>query len=366
MRVAIACGGTGGHLFPGLAVAEALRRRGHEALLLVSEKEIDRTALEGRGEFASRALPAVGWPGLGPRLPGFFLKLWRSASACRRLFQDYAPDAVLSMGGFTGAAPLWIAGRRKIPAFLHESNAVPGRVTRLFARRVDRVLVGFGACAAALSPARCSVTGTPVRGALREVPRAEAASALGLDPSRRTLLVAGGSQGARALNRLVCRTLPLWKDRLAAWQFIHLSGAADAEETARAYQDIEALAHVRPFSAQMAEIYSLADLAVGRSGASTLTELAHYGLPSLLVPLPTAAEDHQTANARIFTQAGAASLFRQEDLTPQAFDAAVRGVLGEEHRLQEMARAARALAVPDAAGRVAEAVLNGIQKGELR
>ncbi|HEY8965607.1 MAG TPA: undecaprenyldiphospho-muramoylpentapeptide beta-N-acetylglucosaminyltransferase [Candidatus Methylacidiphilales bacterium] len=360
LRVLIACGGTGGHLFPGVAVAEELRRRGHEPLLLVSRKEIDKTALAGRGHLPSRALPAVGWPGLSLRLFRFAAQLWQARGACRALFAEVRPDVVLGMGGFTSAVPAWEAKRRRVPSLIHESNAVPGRVTRLMAKWADRTLLGFAACAPHLAPARCEVTGTPVRAELVRLPKDEAARVLGLDPAfaGKTLLVIGGSQGARGVNRLFAAAAPLLAgDGL---RFVHQTGKDDEAAVAAAYAKAGVRAVVKAFldGAGMAAAYSLADLAVARSGASSLTELGHYGLPSILIPFPAAADDHQTANARVFEEAGAARLRPQGALTAEEIAATVRNLLSEAGRteLDAMAKAAAGLSVPDAAARVANEV----------
>ncbi len=365
LKVLIACGGTGGHLFPGVAVAEELRRRGHAPLLLVSQKEIDRTALAGREELPARALPAIGWPGFfTPRLFRFAAQLWEARGLCRALFDEVKPDAVLGMGGFTSAVPVWEARRRNIPALIHESNAVPGRVTRLMARWADRTLLGFGACAPFLAPARCEVTGTPVRTELARLDRAEAARRLGLsaEPGVRTILAIGGSQGAQGINRLVAAAVPLLKGKLdlSTVQFIHSTGAADEAAVSGAYREAGVRAEVRAFigGGDMAAAYSLADLAVTRSGASSLTELSHYGIPAILIPFPAAADDHQTANARIYEDAGAAQLRPQSALKAEDVAEAVRNLLSDAGRteLGAMRQAASGLSVPDAAARVANEV----------
>ena len=354
LRVVIACGGTGGHLFPGVAVAEELQRRGHDTMLLVSQKQIDQTALRGRDDLKAHALPAIGWPGLfTPRVFTFFWRLWQTQRQCKALFRDYKPAAVLGMGGFTSAVPLWSAREHGIPALIHESNAVPGRVTRLVARMVDKVLVGFRKCADVLRGAACVVTGTPVRSSLKTVPREEAAARFGLDPKLKTVLVTGGSQGAQGINRVVCETLPRWDDHRDSWQFVHLTGEADEGWVVDAYRRQNFKVMVQAFSSEMADLYSLSDLVISRSGASSLTELSHYHLASILIPYPSAADDHQTANARIYEDAGAAVLHRQEELSPEILDASVRRLLGDEERLSGMKKAAGSLGVPDAAARVA-------------
>ena len=210
MNFVIAAGGTGGHLFPGLAVGEVLRRRGHEVMLFTSEKEIDALATRERTEFRIEKLPGIGLPRLFSPALFFFLRSFKQGlDRCRALYREFEPNAVLGMGGFTSTAPI-LAGRlRRIPTFLHESNAIPGKANRLNARLARTILLGFRECAAHFRQARCEVTGTPIRQALAErVPKAEALAAFGLDPARRTLLAMGGSQGARGINRAVTAALP--------------------------------------------------------------------------------------------------------------------------------------------------------------
>jgi UDP-N-acetylglucosamine--N-acetylmuramyl-(pentapeptide) pyrophosphoryl-undecaprenol N-acetylglucosamine transferase len=174
MNAVIACGGTGGHLFPGLAVAEALRARGHEVLLFISEKEIDTLALEGRAEFRFEKLPTVALPSpFSPAILAFVRRFNDSLSVCRGIFRKFDPQVVLGMGGFTSTAPV-LAGRlRRIPTFIHESNAFPGKANRYTARFVRAVLLGFKECAAFFPKARTEFTGTPIRSTLQVIDRAE-------------------------------------------------------------------------------------------------------------------------------------------------------------------------------------------------
>jgi UDP-N-acetylglucosamine--N-acetylmuramyl-(pentapeptide) pyrophosphoryl-undecaprenol N-acetylglucosamine transferase len=356
LRIAIACGGSGGHLFPGLAVAEELRLRGHETLLLVSSKQIDAVALQGASEQATKAISTVGWPGFNPRLFRFATTLLRSWKECRAIFREFKPDAVLGMGGFTSAVPLLLASRRHIFTLLHESNAIPGRVTKLVAPRVNRTLLGFSACGSYLPGAHWVVTGTPVRKGLCRVPREEAAEKFGLNPESKTIFVMGGSQGARGINEIVLKMLPFVSNQREHWQFIHLTGNADANIVEINYRRQRLTAVVKPFSSEMEYLYSLADLVIARSGASSLTELSHYGLPSILIPLPTAAHDHQTCNARIFEDAGAATLFAEGKLTAQRLTEEVTRLLNDPAECQRMGHAAHGLAGKEAAKRVAEEI----------
>jgi len=175
MNAVIACGGTGGHLFPGIAVAEVLRDRGHEVMLLISEKDIDALALSGRTNFRVEKLPTVGLPSaFSPALFGFARRFYESLSVCRSLYRTFKPQVILGMGGFTSTAPV-LAGRiRGIATFIHESNAVPGKANRLTARMVQAVMLGFKECAPFFPKSHTEVTGTPVRTELVRLDRLEA------------------------------------------------------------------------------------------------------------------------------------------------------------------------------------------------
>jgi len=178
MNAVIACGGTGGHLFPGLAVAETLRDRGHEVMLFVSEKEIDTVALSGHAEFRFEKLPTIGLPSpFSPTIFGFLRRFNESLSLCRSIYRQFKPQVVLGMGGFTSTAPVLAGRMRGAATFIHESNAIPGKANRLTARMVRAVLLGFKECAPFFPKARTEVTGTPIRTGLirtdRHVARAK-------------------------------------------------------------------------------------------------------------------------------------------------------------------------------------------------
>jgi len=357
MKIAIACGGTGGHLFPGLAVAEELRDRGHDTLLLVSPKQIDAIALKGAGEQQSHALPGIGWPGfLSPRIFTFGLNLCSSWRECGQVYRDFQPTAVVGMGGFTSAVPLLLGRRLHLPTLIHESNAIPGRVTRMIAPWVNKTLLGFAGCGNYLHKAHCVVTGTPVRRGLERIDRAVAAEKFGLNPALPIVLVMGGSQGAHGINELILKTLPMWHLQRDEVQFIHLTGQADVNIAEINYRRQRLIAVVQGFSTEMDYFYSLADVVISRSGAASLTELSHYGLPSVLVPYPAAADDHQTCNARIFEKAGAARILSESKTSPETLHQVVMELLTNRELRGGMAEAAHKLAGEDAAKRVAEEI----------
>jgi UDP-N-acetylglucosamine--N-acetylmuramyl-(pentapeptide) pyrophosphoryl-undecaprenol N-acetylglucosamine transferase len=378
MKVMIACGGTGGHLFPGLAVAEVLHARGHPVRLLVSEKGIDRTALAvstgccNRSDgIAMQAVAAVGYEGAG-RLARFCLGLAKATRECAAAYDEFEPDVVLGMGGFTSAPAIFGARwfrQHETATLIHESNAVPGKANRLAGRFADHVAVGLADCARYFARKPVTVTGTPIRATLRRGKAADARKRLGLESGRLTVLVVGGSQGAHAINEGVALALPWLKTRANTLQFVHLTGAKDERFMRATYEGNGIRATVKSFCGQMELAYSGADMVVARSGASTLTEVAVFGLPAILIPYPQAAGNHQWHNARVFEQAGAARLVEQPrkpgdcwseprtDREHMEWGKQLAKVIGElvddETGRSAMARAARSLAVDDAAERVA-------------
>jgi len=351
MRVLIACGGTGGHLFPGLAVAEMLAGRRHEVKLLVSEKAVDQAAL-GTAAITVRSISAVGYSGVRG-LGRFCVRLARAVGDCLAECRQFEPDAVLGMGGFTSAPAVLAAGwRRRGVKLIHESNAIPGKANRWSGKLADHIAVGVPDCAKFFGRTPVTVTGTPIRQALRQGRLAGAHGRLGLDPQRLTVLVMGGSQGARAINEAVVATLPdlaEWKTRA---QFVHLSGPRDEALVRAAYAEAGFHANVMSFCSEMEWPYSAADLVIGRSGAATLTELAVFGLPSILLPYPQAAGNHQWYNAKVFERIGAARL--AEPVTQLPVE--LHNLLANAAARAAMAQAARTLAVSDAAERIADLV----------
>ena len=358
----IACGGTGGHLFPGIAVAEELRSRGHDALLLISEKQVDREGAQKYAGLRFQPVPAIAKPPTcSPRMPVFLWRLWRTAGRCQTLLRTDGSHAVLGMGGFTSLPPVYAGHRLGLPTFVHDSNALPGRANRLTARFSTKVLLGMAAASAHFGGRPTVVTGTPVRLELRDLPpRAQAAASFGLDPARPVLLVTGGSQGAQRLNQLApaaAASLP------ADWQVLHIAGTA-GQAAARTAAPSRPGYHVLGFCDRMADAYAAADLAIARAGASTLTELARAALPALLVPYPHAADDHQARNAEVFAAAGAAEVLVERELDADTLAARVRAILGDLQRRTAMAQAARALDTPAAAARVCDEIEQACERRE--
>jgi UDP-N-acetylglucosamine--N-acetylmuramyl-(pentapeptide) pyrophosphoryl-undecaprenol N-acetylglucosamine transferase len=352
MNAVIACGGTGGHLFPGIAVAEVLRDRGHEVMLLISEKDIDALALSGRTNFRVEKLPTIGLPSaFSPALFGFARRFYESLSVCRSLYRTFKPQVVLGMGGFTSTAPV-LAGRiRGIVTFIHESNAVPGKANRLTARMVRAVMLGFKECAPFFPKSHTEVTGTPVRTELVRLDRLDARRRLGLQEDVPTLLVMGGSQGASGINQALIKSLPFLQG--LPLQVIHLSGARDERLVSDNYRRENIPAYIAPFHHRMEEAYSAADVVVARAGAASLAEFAAFSLPGILIPFPYATNDHQTRNAEIYARVEAAILLKESEVSGELLARKIRELIQDPQRLQQMAANCSRLAPKDAAGRVA-------------
>jgi len=335
-RIAIACGGTGGHLFPGLAVGDALVARGCEVTLLVSSKEVDQTAVKSAYGMEVESLPVVALSG---NLPRFAAGFWSSLGQCRKLFRDNPPDAVLAMGGFTSAPPVLAGKFIGARIFLHEANAVPGRAVKLLAPLADEVFVQFPAAIPRVLSTDIRATGLPVRSAMEPLAKADARTALGLADDRPVLLVMGGSQGAQSINQALIDSLPHLAKAVPGLQFIHLTGSGSVEPVRQAYEALGLSAVVRPFLTEMEYALGAADLALSRSGASSLAEFSAMELPAILIPYPTAVDDHQRLNARSFVDIGAARCFHQKQLTPNLLVSQLSELFGSPAKLEVMAGA---------------------------
>ena len=355
LRVAIACGGTGGHLFPGLAVADQLLRRGCATTLLISPKEVDQEAVRGVSGMEIVTLPAVGLKRGGEI--AFVRRFICSYRAAAKLFKSRPPHAALAMGGFTSAPPILAAKRAGARTFLHESNTVPGRANRWLSRVVDCAFVGFPTAAGRLHNRNVTVTGTPVRPRFQARAAAECRAKTGFDPARPVLLVMGGSQGASGINELVLQSLPLLASRAPEWQWFHLTGPGDAEKVSQAYAALKLKAVVHPFFADMELALGAATVAVSRAGASSLAELAAMRVPAVLVPYPAATDNHQFHNARAFEASGAARLLEQQSATPETLVQLLLDMVEKPAVHEKMQTALAQWHAPHAAEQIAEAML---------
>lgn len=301
-------------------------------------------------------LPAVGL--VQGRYLAFVRGFVRSYRMASRLFREARPEAALAMGGFTSAPPVLAARRRGAKTFLHESNTIPGRANRWLARFVDEAFVGFPDAAERLGAKRAVWTGTPVRPQFAARDAAASRAALGLDPARPVLLVMGGSQGARAINELVMRALPGIVAALPELQLLHLTGSGgDAERVREVCARERVAAVVREFLPEMHLALGAATVAVSRAGASSLAELAAMRVPSVLIPYPTAMDDHQLHNARAFEATGAARVLEQRSATPESLTRAVLELALDTAARIRMQAALAEWHRPNAARNIANAIL---------
>ncbi|MDG1892904.1 MAG: UDP-N-acetylglucosamine--N-acetylmuramyl-(pentapeptide) pyrophosphoryl-undecaprenol N-acetylglucosamine transferase [Verrucomicrobiota bacterium] len=356
LKVAVACGGTGGHLFPGVAVADEFRRLGHTPFLLLSDKQVDLQAAKTL-EHPHAHLSSVAWQ-RGSRL-GFLTGFMRGLRETASIFKVRQPDAVLAMGGFTSLCPVFIARLRRRPVFLHESNSMPGRAVRILARWANKGFVGFEKASRRLSGLQCFPTGTPVRSSLRQLDRQTCCKELGFDPRRPVLLVTGGSQGALGLNRCMTNSLAAIGRSLPELQILHLVGLNDDIDKIRTcYRHAGVQCLLYPFFKRMDLALGAADAAVGRAGASFMAELAAVRLPSLLIPFPHSAENHQRENALTFADQGAALHVDESEATPICVVSALKTLIQEEDTRVKMKSALAALDYPDAAEKIVSRMLS--------
>jgi UDP-N-acetylglucosamine--N-acetylmuramyl-(pentapeptide) pyrophosphoryl-undecaprenol N-acetylglucosamine transferase len=343
-----------------LAVAEQLRTRGASVSVLISPKEVDQQAVKSAQGVEVVTLPAVALQ-RGSRL-AFFRGFLQSWSASRKLFRARRPDAVLAMGGFTAAPPVLAARSMAIKTFLHESNTIPGRANRWLARVVDLAFVGFPQAEGRLAAKDVLVTGTPVRTEFQIRDAAGSRAALGLDPTRPVVLVMGGSQGASGVNNLILGALPMLARHAMQWQWLHLTGPSDVEKVRAAYAKLQLKAVVHPFLAQMDVALGAATACVSRAGASSLAEIAALRLPSLLVPFPAAADNHQWHNARAFEETGAAQLLEQKDATPEKVCTLLRELMDDSGERAAIKASLAPWHAPKAAERIAEKILQLVSR----
>ena len=342
--VLIAAGGTGGHIFPGLAVADALAAQGCRVEWLGAAGGMEVALVSARG-LPIHLVHVAGLRGKGwKRLLAAPVSLWRALRETWVVFSLVRPDCVLGRGGFVAGPGGLMAWLRRVPLVIHEQNAIPGMTNRFLARLAGRVLCGFPGA----FPAGAGVqhVGNPVRTDLVTLAPPTERGIGQRHPLR--LLVVGGSRGAQVFNQVLPRAIARMPQTLRP-EIVHQCGAGNQEDCELAYHTHGVVAQVSEFVDDMQAAYAHADLVLARAGALTLAELAVVGLGAVLVPYPHAVDDHQTANAQALVAAGAARILPQSEFTPDNLAALLEGLLAEPEILLAMAQAARTQARPEAA-----------------
>jgi len=354
MKLALAGGGTGGHLFPGLALADEVRRRSPGARVLLLCTPRDEAHAAACAPWVERqVIPSLHTGSFVRRMAA----LAPAFARAMRCIGRFRPHVVVGLGGYGSVAPVLCAALRGIPRVLLEQNVVPGKSNRLLSRFASEVATQWPE---SVPNFRCRapvvVTGNPVRASIARRDRAQCAARLGLDPALPTLLVMGGSQGARPLNNLMLAALPVLSNAGVRVQCVHLAGAADAERVRAAYEQYALPAAVFGFLDDMPLAYSACDLALSRAGGTSIAELTALGIPAILVPYPHATDNHQLRNAQALESAGAAMVLEQATLAPHRLAHHVASLLADKRRLAEMSRCSLAAGVPRAAAVVADRI----------
>ncbi len=354
LKIVIAGGGTGGHLFPAIAVAREFHRRGAAVTFLTTPKAVTAQILESHGlaweTVASKALKGKGFLG---RLQALFAVPGSIREARARL-EKLKPHLVLGMGGHASGPVGMAAWRLDIPLAIHEQNAIPGTANRWLGKVAQRIFLSFPDRQGLFFPNRTRWVGNPIREEFFQPPPPRPETPF-------TVLVTGGSQGAHHLNMEVLAALPLLDDLKEKLLFLHLTGEADYEEVAAGHREQGFAAAVAAFTPEMPALMGRAHLLVSRAGASTLAELAAVGRAAILVPFPFAANNHQEHNARFFAAAGAGEVILNKDFTAALLAGKIKEFLAYPERRRDMEAAARGLARPAAAQDIVQGCLELIK-----
>lgn len=351
LRLLITGGGTGGHLFPAVASAQALKKRQPESdvLFIGTRRKIDTTSLDSYG-FESSSIHSHGLKGknvieLIKALAILPVSFFQAVTRIRK----FKPDVALGVGGYVTGPVMLAAKVLGVPTIIHEQNSIPGMANRKLGAIVDRICVSIPGSETFFPDTKVIMTGNPVRQNILELAKNEVDRTTG----KQTLLVLGGSQGANALNKAVTEVLCSdLSGKLAEISVIHQTGKNDIDWVREKYREAGVDAEVEPFFQDMKSVYEKADFLVSRAGATTLTELAVLGKPAVLIPYPFAADNHQKKNADYYVQGGGSLLIPENELDGQVLTKILTGLIEDKEKLRSMGDAMRKMANPDAAERI--------------
>lgn len=366
MRVLIACGGSGGHIFPAIALSQGLKQgEGDIDLSFIgSNSALDKRIFDREGlrysMLSSNKMPYRFSAGTIV----FFIKLFFDIARAVFITARYSPDAVVGFGGYVSGPVIFAAYLLGIPSIVHEQNVVPGRANSFLFRFAGRIAISFEETRKYLGSfnSKAVFTGNPVRTTLLRSDRTANAIRFGLGADKFTILVIGGSQGAHNLNKAFLEGVSgLGDQRLKGLQVIHITGVKDYEWVRSDYLDLGIEHRVFSFIDNIEEAYSVSDLVMTRSGASAIFEIAYFGIPMILVPYPFAMS-HQAENARVFSKRGAAIQIDEKEMSAEMVKNSIEDLLNRREALGEMAKKAKSLSVPDSSHRLASEVLKKIRE----
>lgn len=368
MKVVLAGGGTGGHLFPGIAIAEEIRRRDEsaEVVFIGTERGIEASIVPRAG-YQMRYLRAEGIAGksLMEKIRAG-MKTVLSIYDSYRLIKELRPDVLVGLGGYASFAPVFTGSFMSIPAVIMEQNAVPGLANKVLGRISEMICVTYHESIAFFPKNKTYITGNPVRQGILTARREEAYELFGLERGKFTVFVFGGSSGARKINSAICGAFNAIHDIREKIQFLHQTGKDDYETVRETYRKWGFKGTVAAFIHRMAEAYAAADLVVSRAGATTLAELTAVGRPAILIPYPYAAGNHQELNAQRLSEMGAARVILDHELDGEVLAKNIRELYEGSAMRHEMQRASRSLGKPEAAQKVVDILMSLIKRGKGR
>ena len=358
MRILFTGGGTGGHIYPALAVAGEILNKspGTKVLFIGGTGKIERKII-GVAGFEMKTIQVKGLPRkISPEFIPFMWKLGLSIITSMQIIRGFKPSVIMGTGGYVSGPPIIAAWTMGIPVVLQEQNSYPGITTRKLARFARIVFLGFQDAKKYFGEnVNMLVTGNPVRKNIRAGDRNAASDVFGLNPELKTLLVFGGSQGAHAINCAFAEIAEDIADHNI--QVIWQTGLNEFDEWKRYNNCSGGRIRVVPYIDAMSSAYAASDLALCRAGAMTIAEITACSLPGIFVPLPTAAENHQEYNARSLVSSGAASMILEKDLTPGTLKSEILGIITSEDRLEAMSKQSGKLGIPDAADIIAGIII---------
>jgi len=368
MKLIIAGGGTGGHLFPGISVAEEFlgRDESNEVLFVGTEKGIESRIIPQLGR-KLECIPASGVRGKNgfAQLKGLALFAFGYAES-RKILKRFKPDLVLGVGGYA-SAPLCLAARgMQISNFIHEQNAIPGLTNRLLARFADKVFISLEESAKFFPGAKIMMTGNPLRRAILDQVNESEAEEAPYEKSRCNLLIFGGSQGARSINKAVMAAIPYLSGSIDGISIVHQTGQNDHAEVIEGYQIHGVAAEVLQFIDDMASAYKNADIVVCRAGATTIAEITASGKTCIFIPFPHAVDDHQRKNAEALLKEDACIMILEQELSGERLAGEIQKLAANPERVAEIGRNARSLAKLDAAKIIVDEMIRAKGAGHVR
>lgn len=352
MKFIIAAGGTGGHINPGIAIATMLKQNGHDIIFIGTDKGLEVDLVPKAG-FELKLIHVMGLKsGIINKVKAIFM-LQNGIKECKKIIEEYKPDMVIGTGGYVTAPLMMAAIKQKIPTMIHESNALPGKTTKLLSKKVDCIAVGFEEAKQRLGNGKNIIwTGNPNKMGITNITKEEAKKKIGIQG--KILLVFGGSQGAKKINETMIELIE--KYEIKGYTLIYATGPKHYDDVIAQIKKIPENVKIEKYIYNMEEVMRASDLLICRSGALTVSEIATVGVPSILIPFPYAAENHQYYNAQALENAQAAKIIEEKNLTTQNLYENINQILFDDKKIKEMSENAKKLEVENPLKKIKEEI----------